>query len=189
MTTIAAASAVALAALLFFATPASAQDGETISVSPSSVAAEEGTYTVTVSGEGWTGAPALFVTLCSGAEGGDSDAINEGNATSACPTILTDGARGNPGDDGTWSYDLEVTVTQGDIDNGQIAILAGELAPGTEWSAGVNLGVGESDGDDMEDDAMADSGAESGLLAVIGGSVIVAGLLTIGLGRRIAKRS
>ena len=41
------------------------------------------------------------------------------------------------------------------------------------------------DGDDM----MADTGSESGLLAVIGVSVLLAGLFAVGIGRRFAKRS
>lgn len=53
------------------------------------------------------------------------------------------------------------------------------------------------DGDDMDeaedmddgDDTMADTGSESGLLAVIGVSVLLAGLFAVGIGRRFAKRS
>ena len=42
-----------------------------------------------------------------------------------------------------------------------------------------------TDGDGM----MADTGSESGLLAVIGVSVLLAGLFAVGIGRRFAKRS
>ena len=42
---------------------------------------------------------------------------------------------------------------------------------------------------DDGDDTMADTGSESGLLAVIGVSVLLAGLFAVGIGRRFAKRS
>lgn len=41
----------------------------------------------------------------------------------------------------------------------------------------------------METDSMANTGSESGLLAVIGVSILLAGLFAVGLGRRFAKRS
>ena len=42
---------------------------------------------------------------------------------------------------------------------------------------------------DEATDTMAETGAESGLLAVIGVSVLLAGLFAVGIGRRFAKRS
>ena len=41
----------------------------------------------------------------------------------------------------------------------------------------------------METDSMANTGSESGFLAVIGVSILLAGLFAVGLGRRFAKRS
>lgn len=153
---------MALVGVLIVATeqPISAQDNESISLSPPSVIAEEGTYTVTVSGRGWTGAPAgLFVTVCPGADGGDYESVNAANSLSVCPTLIADAGRGNPRNDGTWSYDLQVTVGQGDIYNGQIAILAGELAVGTEWSAGANLRVIGGSGASRVDTGAGSSGS------------------------------
>ena len=43
--------------------------------------------------------------------------------------------------------------------------------------------------DDMATDSMANTGSESGLLAVIGVSILLAGLFAVGIGRRFAKRS
>ena len=43
--------------------------------------------------------------------------------------------------------------------------------------------------DAMETDSMANTGSESGLLVVIGVSILLAGLFAVGLGRRFAKRS
>ena len=47
----------------------------------------------------------------------------------------------------------------------------------------------DSMGDADETEMMANTGSESGLLAVIGVSVLLAGLFAVGLGRRITKRS
>lgn len=178
---------VAMAAmLLLVAAPASAQEGESISADPASLPAEAGSYDVTITGSGWVGAPdGLFVSVCSGAEGGDSATIDATNALTVCPTLVVDGGRGSPDGDGNFSYDLSVTVDDAAIANGQIAILAGELAAGSPWSAGVNIAVGA---DDMADDMMADTGTESGLIAIIGASVLLAGLFAVGLGRRLHKR-
>jgi len=191
MTKLALLGAAAIAGLLFFtATPASA-DGHIpeIAAEPAWVPAVPGTYTVTIEGFFWEGAPdGLFVTICSAAEEGDANTIDASNALTSCPTLVVDGGRGNPGGGSTWSYDLDITVTDTDITNGTIAVLAGELAAGSPWSASLNVFVGDPGGDDM-DDMMADTGAESGLIAVIGASVLAAGLLAVGVGRRLSKRS
>lgn len=186
--------AAALVATLFLvATPASAQGDQTISSDPAWVPAEEGSATVTINGAGWVGAPGgLFVTDCSGAPDGDSANINADNALAACPLLIPSVGRGNPDADGNWSYELTVTVDAAAIANGTIAVLAGELAAGSPWSAGTNIIVGEpaADAEPMDDDtSLADTGVESGLLAVIGGSVLVAGMLALGLGRRLGRRS
>ena len=47
----------------------------------------------------------------------------------------------------------------------------------------------EGEGTMEEEGTMAETGAESGLLAVIGVSVLLAGLFAVGIGRRFAKRS
>lgn len=179
---------VAMAAmLLMVAAPASAQEGESISASPASLPAEAGSYDVTITGSGWAGAPdGLFVTVCSGAEGGDSANIDATNALTACPTLVVDGGKGNPGGGDSFTAEISVTVDDAAIANGQIAILAGELQAGSPWSAGVSIAVGAAAGGD---DMMADTGAESGLIAIIGASVLLAGLFAVGLGRRLHKRS
>ena len=208
--------------LLFAASPASAQDNEAITADPATVPATVGSVEVNINGTGWVGAPdGLFVTYCPGAKG-DPDAITATNATSLCHNLLFSGSRGNPAADGTWSWRLDIPITQEDIDAGGMLVLAGELAPGTEWSASTVVQIGESaaeettttteapattttaasdstedddmsdddmSDDDMSDDDMADTGAESGLIAVIGISVLVAGLLALGLGRRLGKRA
>lgn len=69
---------------------------------------------------------------------------------------------------------------------------------GDDMSGGDDMAEGAggddmSGGDDMAGDmgtmTMANTGSESGLLAVIGVSILLAGLFAVGLGRRFAKRS
>ena len=116
------------------------QYNQAITADPARVPAEAGTVEVTINGTGWTGAPqGLFVTVCQGAENGDPSTITAANATAVCPTLLFDGGRGNPDANGNWSYTLMVNVTQQDIDNGSIAIIAGELAAGTLWTADTTI--------------------------------------------------
>lgn len=118
---------------------------ENITVDPAAVPASAGSYTVRVTGMGWLGAPdGLFITACSGAEGGDSANINAGNLLGVCPTLIVDTGRGNPSGGDSFTYDLLATVDETAIANGSIAILAGELANGSPWFAGTNLRVEEA---------------------------------------------
>ena len=67
-----------------------------------------------------------------------------------------------------------------------------EGAGGDDMSGGDDMGddmSGDDMGDDMSTMTMANTGSESGLLAVIGVSILLAGLFAVGLGRRFAKRS
>ena len=177
------------------ADPGSAQAGPAISVNPGFVPAEVGTHTVTISGTGWAGAPqGLTVTACHGVAGGDPEdlpASLEG-LRQACATLADDSGRGNPAGDGTWSYNLAVNVTQQDIDNESIAILAGQPQEGSQWTAIDSLGVGdqrEETATAANGGSVADTGVDSGLIVIIVVSVLVAGLLAVALGRRFAKRA
>jgi len=184
------AAASLVAGLFLVATPVSAQGEQAISADPAFVPAEAGDYTVTITGTGWVGAPAgLFLTACTGAPDGDAANVTADNALAVCPLLIPSVGRGNPDADGNWSFDLSVTVDDAAIANGSIAILAGELAAGSPWTASTNLVVGEPAAEPVaEEPALADTGVESGMLAVIGGSVLVAGMLALGLGRRLGRR-
>ena len=181
--------------LIFAAAPVSAQGGPTIKADPQFVPAEVGTHNVTINGTGWTGAPqGLTVTACHGVAGGDPENLPTSLAglQQACSTLTDDSGRGNPAADGTWSYDLVVNVTQQDIDNESIVILAGELQEGSEWTAIDSLGVGDQREEPEPVAAtgtMADTGVDSGLVAIVGVSILVAGLLAVGLGRHLRKRA
>ena len=174
------AGAMAMAGALFLASPVSAQDNEAITA----VLNDDGT--VTVSGTGWEGAPNLYVTICKGADPSAGEAGNYGitatNATQVCQDIMTDGFATNPdrGDGGTTTYTISADKV-GEVPEAGYVILQGEFAADSDWSATTVLTAGA--------DMMADTGAESGLLAVIGVSVLLAGLFAVGIGRRFAKRS
>ena len=182
-------------ALGSMADPGSAQAGPAISVTPGFVPAEVGAHTVTISGTGWAGAPqGLTVTACHGVAGGDPENLPASLAglQQACSTLADDSGRGNPAADGTWSYNLAVNVTQQDIDNESIAILAGQPQEGSQWIAIDSLGVGdqrEETATAANGGSVADTGVDSGLIVIIVVSVLVAGLLAVALGRRFAKRA
>ena len=175
------AGAMAMAGALFLASPVSAQDNEAITA----VLNDDGS--ATVSGTGWEGAPALYVTVCKGADPSAGEAgnygITAGNATQVCQDIMTDGFATDPerGDGGTTTYTISADKV-GEVPEEGYVILQGEFAAGSDWSATTILTAGAAE-------EMADTGAESGLLAVIGVSVLLAGLFAVGIGRRFAKRS
>ena len=176
------AGAMAMAGALFLASPVSAQDNEAITATLN----DDGSATVT--GTGWEDAPNLYVTICKGADPSAEDGgITAGNATQVCQDIMTDGFATNPdrGDGGTTSYTISADKV-GEVPDEGYVILQGEFSADSDWSATTVLTAG---GDDMGEDMMADTGSESGLLAVIGVSVLLAGLFAIGIGRRFAKRS
>lgn len=166
----------AAALLALFAAPASAQDGPSLSVEPSSVDAP-GETEFTITGSGWTAAPPIFVLPCPVVDGeADSDNCDVGNLTPATPD-----------DDGNF----EVTATY-DVPAEGIAIAAGDAAQTESASVIIEVeGNGEEapDEDEGEDAAegeeeLAETGLESGLVAVIAVSAVILGGMVIGLGRR-----
>lgn len=70
---------------------------------------------------------------------------------------------------------------------------AEDMDDGDDMDEAEDMDDGEDmdEAEDMDDgeDMMADTGSESGLLAVIGVSILLAGLFAVGIGRRFAKRS
>ena len=171
------AGAMALAGALFLASPVSAQDG------PSMSATLNDDGSATVSGTGWEGARenGIFLTVCRGADVGADEPVNAGNALTACPDLMTDAFAQNPeiAEDGTWTYELSADK----VGDTPVVAIIGCLPLGcTDNSA--NTIIQEAVAQEM-----ADTGAESGLLAVIGASVLLAGLFAVGIGRRFAKRS
>ncbi len=185
--------ATALAAFLW-AAPVAADGHISLSVSPSTVPAEAGDVTITVSGSGFSGnLNPFFVTTCPGAEGdpaalatiaeagGDASALLA-SATAICPTILGDGASPE-WSDGSFSHEMTISISDADISNGSLVVLAAGLSGTTPEFAFTSLAI--SDGEEPAEPVLAETGANSGLLAIIGISVLGAGLLVIAQSRRL----
>ena len=182
---------VAAALLGIFAVPAAAQDGQTLESDPPSVDAA-GEHTVTINGSGFTIIP-IFVLPCPGAEG-DIAAASQENCDTSNLTTATPDADGN--------FSVEVTY---EIPEVGLVVSAGE-ATGAESAATV-ITVGDGGGEgEAEEDAeeaveeaeedveeaeeaevtaeLAQTGSESGLIAIIAVSVIAAGAMIFMLGRK-----
>ncbi len=173
-----------LALIAIFAAPAGAQDGPTLTVEPATVEAP-GEYEFTVTGAGFTAAPPIFILPCDAPESGnpadiDSDTCDTGNLTPATPE---DGA-------------FEVTVTY-TVPEGGLAIAAGDAAQTEAAAAVVTIGAAQEEGGDdgaAEEEGgeeeggeeLANTGVESGLLAVIAIAVLGGGAMAVGYTRRFA---
>lgn len=175
---------MALALIAIFAAPAQAQDGPTITVDPASVDAP-GDYDFTVTGEGWTAAPPIFIVPCEAPASGDiadldSSTCDTGNLTPATPA---DGA-------------FEVTVSY-TVPEGGIVIAASDAAQSEAAGVVVSIGAADDGGDDAADDGegegegeaegdedLAETGVESGALAIAGIAILAAGAMVVGTSRR-----
>ena len=202
------AGAMALIGMLW-ASPAAA-DGHhpTITIDPDTVPAEVGDVTVTISGANWTEPSPFFIVACPGAAG-DPDApyslSTAPEAIAMCPDLMAS-ALPVQWDDGSFTTEWTVGITQADIDIGGLVIMAGWLSTDTlsdpEANATVGLiNIGEAEEEPMDepaeeepmDEPMDDTaeeelpvtGSDSGLLAIVGASILAAGLLAIGAGRRV----
>ena len=199
---------------MLWASPAAA-DGHlpTITIDPDTVPAEVGDVTVTISGANWTEPSPFFIVACPGAAG-DPDApyslSTAPEAIAMCPDLMASALPVN-WDDGSFTTEWTVGITQADIDIGGLVIMAGWLSTDTlsnpEANATVGLiNIGEAEEEPMdepaeeepmdepaEEEPMDDTGEEelpvtgndSGLLAIVGASILAAGLLAISAGRRV----
>ena len=206
------AGVVALMGLLW-ATPAAADSHQSITLDPTSVPAVEGDVTITVTGADWTEPAPFFITACPGAQGDPTVIVDTVAALSMCPTI-TGAVQTVAWDGGSFTTEVTVTITQGDIDAGALVILAGWLsatASSADAAAAVLTFVDEAAEAAAAEaaeaaaaeaaeaaaaeaaeaaaaeaaDEMPDTGAESNLLVVVGASILAAGLLVTGAGRRV----
>ena len=120
------AGVVALMGLLW-ATPAAADSHQSITLDPTSVPAVEGDVTITVTGADWTEPVPFFITACPGAQGDPTVIADTVAALSMCPTI-TGAVQVVAWDAGSFTTEVTVPITQGDIDAGGLVILAGWLS-------------------------------------------------------------
>ena len=191
------AGVVALMGLLWGA-PASA-DGHlpSMTLDPASVPPEAGDVTLTITGANWP--PDLdpfFITACPGAAGDPEPVLNLESQIAAmqlCPDLLTSGVA-IEWDGGGFTTEWTVTISQADVDAGAVVIMAGWLSTETladpESFATVAVLPIVAAEEPMEEEPAAEeempvTGHESGLLAVVGVSILVAGLLVVGAGRRL----
>lgn len=194
---------VLIAALLalpafVLAAPAAAASHPEISLSPPSAPAEAGDVTVTISGTNFSGnLNPFFVTTCPGAEGDPSAlaSIAEGGgdvtsllaaATAVCPNILTDSASPE-WSEGGFSLEKTITLTDEDISNGGIIVLAAGLAGTSPEFAFALLAADDSMMSETEGEMteLAETGVNSALLFTVGVLVLGAGLIVLTQARRL----
>ena len=176
--------------LLIWSSPVSAQQ-TTATATPSSVPAETGTVTLTISGTGFAGQQGVYISPCPGANG-DADSITAANAAVLCPTIGMDVFNTNTGitlaDDGTFTTEFEVTITQSDIDAGALVLAVGatlDLA-GT-YAARIILQIDSPAAPPPVEEPLATTGVGSTTVAIIAGSIVVAGLMLAAVSRRLKR--
>ncbi|WP_419919153.1 hypothetical protein [Candidatus Poriferisocius sp.] len=168
---------------------ASAQDGDqpsgpSITVTPTSVDAA-GEHTFTVTGTGWEVATDVNVIPCDVPASGDVEDITTPN----CTKYVGMAALNVPFPGGSFTVDVSVNVPEGGI-----VISAGEAACVADRQSckadAVIITVGMPDGTgDMNEDRMGDELANTGLntslLVVIGMGMALAGVMVLGLSRRL----
>lgn len=185
------------AIFVVLATPASAQDGPSLSVEPTSVDAP-GEATFTVTGDGWTAEPPLFILPCAVPESGEpadlsTDSCDTANLTPATPA---DGA-----------FVVEVTF---EIPEEGLIVAAGDAAQSESAVAMITVGAAEepatadeepaaaeeepataeetesaeATAEEAEETELAQTGTESGLLAIIGVTVAALGAMVVAFARR-----
>lgn len=173
---------VAVAALFALSgAPASAQDGPTITVDPEFVEAP-GEQEFTVTGAGWT-VPSAFVLPCVvvedltqlDAQGGDCDLAN------LTPAVND----GSGGFEVTVTYDIPaegLLIVVGDADQTESAFhIVTVGAPAAEEGAEEGVEEEEAAGEEEE---LANTGIESGLLAIVAGAVLAGGVMLTTTQRR-----
>lgn len=176
------AFAAVLTLTLGLVAPAGAQADVSITATPGNVDAA-GEHEITVTGEGYTG-PA-FLLPCPGAEGDMALLADDGACDLANLTPVT------PDADGTF----EVTTTF-DIPEEGLVIVVGNAAQTEVGPALITVGA-EAMAETMEDDgeaeamtddaSLADTGVESSVLLIAGGTVLIAGMLIVNSRRELAK--
>ena len=202
------AGAMALIGMLW-ASPAAA-DGHlpSITLDPASVPAEAGEVTISVTGANWDPPTPFFITACTGAAGDPTVLVSVVEVLAMCPTITSDGRQVDWADGG-FTTEVTLAIGQADIDAGALVILAGWLSASASTNpedghfAITVLGIADMPAeeepmeepaaeepmdepmDDMGEEELPVTGHESGLLAIVAASILVAGLLVISAGRRV----
>jgi hypothetical protein len=183
---------IAIAMVSVFATPAAAQDGPTLTVEPTSVeAAGETEFTIT--GEGWTAAPPIFVLPCFTVS--TPEEISEQGAAACDTAALTPATPADGAFEVTVTYDVPETgmcIAAGDAAQSEagfacisVGAAAEEEAPAEEGTEEEAAGTDEEAAGEEEE--LAITGIESGLLAIIGMAVLAAGAMVLTSTRRVGR--
>jgi LPXTG-motif cell wall-anchored protein len=206
------AGVMALIGMLWSATAGADSHHPTITLDPTTVPAEVGDVTITVTGADWTEPSPFFIVACPGAAGDPTAPLTLSSAPEAiamCPNLMA-AALPVQWDDGGFTTEWTVGITQADIDVGALVVMAGWLSTDTladpESFATVGLlHIGEAEepmddpgeeepmDDPGEEEPMDDpgeeelpvTGSDSSLLVIVGAGILAAGLLAIGAGRRV----
>ncbi len=164
-----AALGVSLVAMLALAPAAQAQDAPTAIGDPLFVEAP-GEATISLTGSGWIAGPVALVpcdvSTYEALAAGGPDACDVSNLTIAVA-----------GGDGSFTADFTL-----DVKEGGTCIGIGGGAGFTEQGGGFCVGVGAP----VPPPGAANTGAESGMIVVIGIAVLAAGALVVGMTRRRA---
>lgn len=179
---------------VFTAPAASAQDGPTITVEPATVDAP-GEVEFTVTGTGWLMPPSAVIP-CEAPASGDLLDVDSATCDTGALTPVTPDADGN--------FTTTLTV---DVPEAGIAIVGFDLGTQGENEAGgaiVTVGAAEEGGEEggeeetteeageeetteeAGEEELANTGVESGMLAIIGLAVLGAGAMVVGFNRRFA---
>ncbi|MEM7288020.1 MAG: hypothetical protein AAF480_16840 [Actinomycetota bacterium] len=170
MTKKAICSALAILGLAVFAAPASAQDGPSITVDPPSVEAA-GDHDLTVTGEGFS--VDVVVLPCAPVED-----FATFNPLTSCD--LGGAVPASPDDSGSFSVTVSFSVPEEGL-----GIVVGDQAQTEAAFANVTIGAAADEGGgEGAEEELADTGVESGLLAVIAVAVVAAGALLTAAARR-----
>ena len=185
------ALAIGLGLVALLAAPAGAQDGPTITVDPLNVEAA-GEQEFTVVGEGWTAEPPIFVLPCFPVNTLE-DLAAQGAA--ACDTAaLTPATPADGAFEATVTYDVPaegMCIASGDAAQSEgafVCITVGAAAEGGEEAEGEGEEA-PAEGEEAEgegEEELANTGVESGLLAIVAVAIIAAGAMVVRTTRRFA---
>ncbi len=178
-----------LALVAILAAPASAQDGPTLESDVTNVEAA-GEQEFNITGAGWTAAPPIFVLPCTGATNledlvaAGADACDLSALTPVTP------------EDGAFSvavtYDVPaegMCITAGDAATTESAAFCVTVGAADEGEGAEGEGEAAQEEEEApaeEEEALANTGVESGLLAIIAIAVVAGGAMVISATRRFA---
>lgn len=174
--------------LSVWAAPAYAQDAS-ITVEPPTVETE-GPVDLTVVGAGFPAGDTVFVFACPGAEG-DPTMVSSDNATSLCDIAGLQ----QPTADDSGGFTADITS---DVPASGLVILASTQDSSVRADHVVTVGAADEPAPTAPPEEspqptpepepeLARTGGESGMMAIIGVSIVIGGLLLVGMSKRLSR--